>query len=156
MIELDVPGRGALALAHLVLDLNGTITLDGAVVPGVAEDLAALRDRLSITLLTADTRGTAAAVAGELGIDLQRLDAGDEAAQKAAFVERVGAANAVAIGNGANDAAMLAAAALGICVLGGEGAATSAWSAADVVAGDIRTALGLLLHPRRLLATLRH
>jgi soluble P-type ATPase len=95
-------------------------------------------------------------VAGELGIDLQRLDAGDEAAQKAAFVERVGAANAVAIGNGANDAAMLAAAALGICVLGGEGAATSAWSAADVVAGDIRTALGLLLHPRRLLATLRH
>jgi P-type E1-E2 ATPase len=155
MIEVAIPGRGALALTHLVLDMNGTIALDGAIAPGVAEDLADLRDRLSITLLTADTHGTAAAAAAELGIGVHRLDAGDETAQKAAFVERVGASGAVAIGNGANDAAMLAAAALGICVLGGEGAATSAWSAADVVAGDIRAALGLLRNPRRLVATLR-
>lgn len=155
MIEIGIPGRGELALAHLVLDMNGTIALDGVVVPGVAEDLADLRDRLSVTLLTADTHGTACEVADALGVALHRLDPGAEAAQKAAFVERVGAAGAVAVGNGSNDAAMLEAAALGICVLGGEGAATSAWAAAEVVTGDIRTALGLLRHPRRLLATLR-
>lgn len=36
MIELDVPGLGMLALKHLALDLNGTIALDGQVLPGLA------------------------------------------------------------------------------------------------------------------------
>jgi len=79
---------------------------------------------------------------------------GDEAEQKRSLVERLGAERVVAIGNGANDAGMLQAAALGIAVLGPEGLAGEAWQAADVVAG-IHQALDLLLHPRRLVATLR-
>jgi len=45
--------------------------------------------------------------------------------------------------------------ALGIAVVGPEGAAGAAVGAADVVVTDIRTALDLLLRPRRLVATLR-
>jgi soluble P-type ATPase len=61
----------------------------------------------------------------------------------------------VAIGNGANEFAMLRHAALGIAVLGGEGLALDCLNAANVIAPDIGTALDLLLRPCRLIATLR-
>jgi soluble P-type ATPase len=61
----------------------------------------------------------------------------------------------VAIGNGANDAAMLSTAALGIAVLGPEGTARESIEAADVVVTSIEIGLDLLLNPRRLVATLR-
>ena len=70
-------------------------------------------------------------------------------------MDRLGAERVVAIGNGANDAEMLAAAALGIAVLGPEGLATATLRAVDVVVGRIEDALDLLLQPQRLVATLR-
>jgi soluble P-type ATPase len=50
---------------------------------------------------------------------------------------------------------MLRSAALGITVLGGEGAARETLGACSVVCRDILSALDLLLHPKRLVATLR-
>ena len=50
---------------------------------------------------------------------------------------------------------MLKEAALGICVLGGEGASREAIANADLVALHINDALDLLLKPDRLVATLR-
>jgi P-type E1-E2 ATPase len=152
---IDVPGREPLTPRHLVLDLNGTIALDGQVLPGVAERVTALRESLAVYLLTADTRGQGAVTADRLGVRLHRLAPGQEAEQKAGFVRRLGAAHTVAVGNGANDALMLAAAALGIAVLGREGLAVSALQAADLVVPDVVAALDLLLTPRRLIATLR-
>jgi P-type E1-E2 ATPase len=154
VIRLDIPGRGILELEHLVLDLNGTIALDGAVLAGVPQRLAALSEKLSIHLVTADTRGQATAIAEQLGVELTLVAPGNEAEQKRALVERLGAERVVAVGNGANDVGMLQEATLGIAVLGSEGLAGEALRAADVVAG-IHEALDLLLHPRRLMATLR-
>lgn len=154
VIRLDIPGRGVLELEDLVLDLNGTIALDGEVLAGVPERLAALSESLSVHLVTADTQGQAAAVAGQLMVRLVLVTPGDEAGQKRALVAGLGAERVVVIGNGANDAGMLQAAALGIAVLGPEGLAVEALRAADVVVG-IHDALDLLLHPRRLVATLR-
>jgi P-type E1-E2 ATPase len=154
VICLDIPGRGILELEHLVLDLNGTIALDGEVLAGVPERLAALLEKLPVHLVTADTQGRAAVIAEQLQVRLVLVTPGDEAEQKRALVERLGAERVVAIGNGANDAGMLRAAALGIAVLGPEGLAVEALQAADVVA-TIHDALDLLLHPRRLVATLR-
>ena len=68
----------------------------------------------------------------------------------------LGQVSVVAIGNGNNDVGMLAAAGLGIAVLGPEGTASRALTAADLVAGDICSALELLLFPQRLFATLRY
>ena len=152
---IDLPGRAPLTLRHLALDLNGTIALDGQLLPGVAERVARLRDRLDIYLLTADTSGRGAATASQLGIQLHRLASGQEAEQKAGFVRHLGAAHTVAVGNGANDALMLSIASLGIAVLGHEGLALPALQAADLVVPDIAAALDLLLHPKRLIATLR-
>lgn len=155
MLTIEIPGYDHLALEHLVLDLNGTLALDGEILPGVAERLVALSPHLQIHLLTADTWGRGSDTAAALDISLHRLTPGDEAAQKRAFVESLGAEKVAAVGNGANDAEMLAMAALGVTVLGPEGLGRPAWQNADLIVPDIGAALDLLLHPQRLIATLR-
>lgn len=155
MLEIALPSRDPIRLEHLVLDLNGTAALDGALLPGVRERVARLRPVLTVHLVSADTQGTLTAVAEDVGAVPHRLGPGDEAEQKAALVERLGADRVVAIGNGTNDAWMLERAALGIAVLGPEGLAVSCLQAADIVVPDILAALDLLLFPRRLVATLR-
>lgn len=156
MISLDIPGVGAYEWSHLVLDVNGTLSTDGVLIPGVAERLQELGSSLAIHLLTANTRGTAGEIAAHLGVGWELIQAGQEAEQKRRFVASLGAANVVAIGNGRNDALMLAEAGLGIAVLGVEGTAAKTLLAADIVARDINEALDLLRTPQRILATLRH
>ena len=87
MIALSIPGLGDCAWKHLVLDLNGTLTTDGILVPGVAERLQSLSQVLTLRLLTADTRGTAGALAQNLGAELVRVNRGREAEQKRAVVQ---------------------------------------------------------------------
>ncbi len=155
MIELNVPGKGVILLDHLVSDVNGTLAVDGQVIDGVARALAALRDRLTLNLLTADTFGRQAEIDRKLGVQAVRISPGEEAEAKAAYVRRLGAERVVSIGQGANDAGMLREAGLGICVLSPEGLAVEALIAADVVAPNILEALALLEHPLRLVACLR-
>ena len=155
MIELLIPGRDSLQLDHLVCDVNGTLTLDGRLQEGVARAINALRDRLTVHLVTADTHGRQAEIDRMLALEAMRLTSGDEAAQKAALVERLGAARVAAIGQGANDALMLRAAALGVCVLSAEGAAVTTLTAADIVVPDILSAFSLFEKPLRIVATLR-
>ncbi len=156
MLHLEVPGLRALHLQHLVLDVNGTLALDGELLPGVAERLHRLREQLTLHLITADTHGRQDQIDRLLGLTSVRLVPGQpEAEQKAAFVRALGDEGVVAIGNGANDTLMFRKATLAIAVLGPEGLAAVALREADVLAPDILTALDLLLHPRRLIATLR-
>ncbi len=155
MIELTIPGRGTLRLAHAVLDVNGTIAKDGRLLEKVAKPLAGLRDRLTIHLLTADTYGKQDNIDLMLGMRATRLKPGNEGPQKADFVRQLGAETVVAIGQGANDADMLEAAAVGIAVLGDEGLAVATLVKADIVAANIFDALNLLEYPTRLVATLR-
>ncbi len=155
MIELNIPGRGTLQLEHLVLDVNGTLAKDGHLLDKIVKPLTALRDRLTLHLLTADTYGRQTAIDLMLNTQAVRLQPGDEPRQKGDFVRRLGADRVVAIGQGANDAEMLKAAALGIAVLSDEGLAVEALLSADIVMADIFGALNLLEFPTRLVATLR-
>lgn len=142
-------------IEHLVCDVNGTLALDGQLIEGVAPLLERLKAKVTIHLLTADTHGRQAAIDEVLNLRGERLQPGDEAGQKARFVQRLGAEQCAAIGNGSNDAGMLAAAALGICVLSAEGLSLEALQASDILARDIHSALELLEHPVRITATLR-
>ncbi len=155
MIELNIPGRGNIRLAHLVLDVNGTLAKDGRLLDKVAKPLAGLRDRLTIHLLTADTYGKQDNIDLMLGMRATRLKGEGEAEQKAAFVRQLGAEQVIAIGQGANDAAMLKAAAIGIAVMSEEGLATATLLSADLLLPTIHDALNLLEFPTRLVATLR-
>ncbi len=155
MIELNIPGRGEIRLEHLVSDVNGTLAIDGELPEGLVKRLSALRDRLTLHLITADTHGRQAVIDQQLNLRAVRLQPGSEAEQKAEYVRHLGAEKVVAIGQGANDAAMLKEAAIGICVLSTEGTAVSALLAADLVVRDIFEALELLEKPLRLVASLR-
>jgi len=155
MIELNIPGRGRLQIEHLVSDVNGTLAVDGQLLEGLARILWVLRDRLTIHLLTADTHGRQRLIDQQLGVQAMRLKPGDEAAQKAEYVRQLGAERVAALGQGANDAAMLKTAALGICVLSQEGVAVQTLLAADLLAPDIFAALELLEKPIRIVASLR-
>ena len=155
MIRMIVPGVGSFEIDHLLLDVNGTLTTAGTLLPGVAERIARLGEALQITLVTADARGTANALAERLGVAVQRVPAGGEAEAKANLARRLGGEGVAAIGNGANDALMLEAARIGIAVLGDEGVAVSALKRADLVTATITQALDLFIDPVRLVSTLR-
>lgn len=155
MIQLSIPGRAELRLEHLVSDVNGTLALDGQLMDGLARRIAALRDRVNVHLLTADTHGRQDLIDRQLGLSAVRIRPGDEARQKAEYVRELGAAAVAAIGQGANDAEMLKAAGLGICVLSAEGVAVETLLAADLVVPDIFIALDLLDKPLRIIASLR-
>ena len=155
MIEIEVPGFIKFQLEHLVLDVNGTIAKDGQLISGVAELLEVLRTSLTIHLITADTHGNQDVIDRILSLRAVRIPLQNQAEAKLRYIERLDAAKVVAIGNGANDCAMLEKAALGICVIGPEGTSVSALLKADVVVLDIRAALEMLIYPTRLIATLR-
>jgi soluble P-type ATPase len=149
-LVVDIPGGASLRLEHLLLDVNGTLTDRGVLVAGVAERLAAIAERLDVRILSADTFGTLDDVAGALGLRAERVRAG---ADKARVAVELG--HCAAIGNGLNDAAMLEAAALGIAVVGPEGASGAVVRTADVLCASILDALDLLLDERALAATVR-
>lgn len=155
MIELNIPGRGVIQLQHLVCDVNGTIALDGQLREGVKQYLSTLRDRLTLHLLTSDTHRKQDMIDMQLGMQAVRIHPGDEAGQKAAYINMLGAETCVAIGQGANDAGMLRQAALGICVLSPEGTALETLMQADLVTATVYEALDLLDKPLRIVASLR-
>ncbi len=155
MLVQDIPGFGELGLEHLVLDLNGTLTVAGEWIPGVTERLARLSQTVTVHVVTADTYGVAADRVGGLPLTLTVLVGAGEAEQKAVYLAALGPERCVAVGNGRNDVAMLRAARLAIAVIEGEGAAAEALAAADIVCRSASEALDLLLAPVRLRATLR-
>ena len=155
MIEIRVPGFGDLSLSHLVCDYNGTLALDGALLPGVADALRDLAEDMQIHVVTADTFGQASSQLAGLPLRLTIIPSASPVDAKLAYVSRLGADGVVAVGNGRNDVEMLKAARVGIALMQGEGGAAAALVAADIVARSILDALGLLCAPQRLLATLR-
>lgn len=155
MLQIDIPGYRTLNLMHLVLDMNGTVACDGKILPGVAERLEALGPSLTVHVLTADTFGGAATEFRGLPCRVEVVPPDGQTQAKRDYVFRLGSEEAVCIGNGRNDVLMLQDAALGIAVIQEECAAAETVAAADLVAPDILAALDLLLHPKRLMATLR-
>jgi soluble P-type ATPase len=48
MLTIDIPGAAALRLEHLVLDFNGTLACDGALLEGVAPCLDRVAEHLQV------------------------------------------------------------------------------------------------------------
>ena len=155
MIEIDIPGYRTLALEDIVFDYNGTLAVDGEVIPGVKEALRSLAERLTIHILTADTFGKVKSRLSGLPCKITILPENEQDIGKRNFVQSLGADRTVAVGNGRNDRLMLQASALGIAVILGEGASAQTLAMADVVCTSILEALALLDNPLRLVATLR-
>lgn len=155
MLTVQLPGGRDYTLHTAVFDYNGTLAADGLVADEVKRRLAALAEVLRVVVVTADTFGQARDQLEYLPVELVILGEGEGGAAKAAFVAAAGADGVVAVGNGVNDRDMFTAAALAICVLGPEGASLPTLLAADIAVPGPLEAIGLLLSPKRLVATLR-
>jgi soluble P-type ATPase len=155
VIDVEIPGRSALRLSHAILDLNGTLAFDGAVGEGVVERLLRLRERLDLVIASADTTGTLASWGERLGIRTRRAADGADKVRVLEELRGSGAKAVAAFGNGMNDVPVLRRADLAVVVLGREGAAGAALSAADLVCLGPEDALDLLLQPLRLASGLR-
>ena len=88
-------------------------------------------------------------------MDIRILSGENVGAAKAEIIEWLGAASAIAVGNGDNDVAMLQKAIISIAVLGSEGCSVKALQSADLLVKDINDALMMVLTPQRLVAGLR-
>ncbi len=154
MLTISIPGREIIKLSHLVLDYNGTIAVDGRLIDGIESRLEALSDNLEITVITADTHGTAARNCAGLPLTVQTYPTVEVGAVKAEETMKKHG-GVVCIGNGYNDIQMFDSADLSVCVIGREGCCGTLLSHADIVAASIHDALDLLLKPDRLRATLR-
>jgi soluble P-type ATPase len=155
VIRIDVPGFRCLDIDAMLLDFNGTLACDGVLQDGVADRLKRLASSVALHVATADTHGTARGALAALPLTLHVLDAGDQAQAKRRILAMLRPERTAAIGNGRNDRAMLADAALSIVVCAGEGCAAEASRVGHVLCRDACDALDLLLLPRRLVATLR-
>jgi P-type E1-E2 ATPase len=155
MIKIDIPGNKILQLEHLVLDYNGTIAFDGALIDGVKESLAELSQLLTVHVITADTFGSVRKALEDIDCKLAVIPLDHQDVAKLEYVKNLGREQTVSMGNGVNDRLMLKASALGVAVVSGEGSAFETLASADVVCTDILSALSLLIHPLRLTATLR-
>lgn len=155
MLAIAIPGFGDLKLEHLVLDYNGTLAVDGKLIPGVREALVALADHVEIHVVTADTYACAGNELSGMPVKITIIPPESQADAKLAYVKELGTERVCAVGNGRNDRKMLAAAAVGIALVQLEGGAGEAIAGAAVVAIDVHNALDLLRCPRRLIATLR-
>ncbi|KUJ95362.1 MAG: hypothetical protein XD41_1640 [Desulfonauticus sp. 38_4375] len=155
MLVLDIPGREKLVLEHLITDYNGTIALDGKVIPGVIDLFKILSKDLKIHIITADTHNNVSSQFKGLDFTIHIIDKKNQDLEKLKYIEKIGREKCVCFGNGANDCLMLEKSALGIAVLQKEGLCSSLLFTSKIVVSNILDGLELLLNPLRLVATLR-
>ena len=155
MWKIDVPGFRKLKINYLVFDFNGTLAVDGKLVKGVSERLNKLSQHLNIHILTADTYSTVRSEFSDSKIEIHIIAPNNQDREKVEYIKSLGCDRVVCFGNGANDKLMLKESALGIGVLLEEGIYINSLISSDIVVKDIIDGLDLLLHPLRLVATLR-
>jgi soluble P-type ATPase len=155
MFKLNIPGFGLVKLEHLVSDFTGTLSVNGLLLPGVRAQLNEISKFLKVHILTADTFGKARKELEGIKCIIHILKGRRHDIQKEEYIKKLGSENVVAFGNGNNDRKMLKSAKIGISVSQGEGCAVSAITASDIHVPNANAGLDLLLHPKRLKATLR-
>ncbi|RLB39817.1 MAG: ATPase P, partial [Deltaproteobacteria bacterium] len=87
MIEIDIPGYENLHLEHVVLDYNGTMAVDGKLIPGVKERLLDLAKKLKVHVLTADTFGRVVKELSDVPCKVYILRSGHEDIGKMNYVK---------------------------------------------------------------------
>lgn len=154
-MPVEIPGYGILALEHLVFDYNGTLADGGVPVKGAADLINRLAGIYKVHVITADTFGTVVKELEGVNCSVVVIPRENQSKAKLDYITRLGKEKCAAIGNGNNDRLMLKEAALGITLIGDEGAFTSTVLASDIVCRNIADAINLFLDADRLIATLR-
>jgi len=153
---IEIPNFKTLDITDIVCDYNGTIAKDGILLSEVKKLFQELAQHYKLHVITADTFGTVTKQLADDKATVKILTSKDHTKEKAEYINTLDAQKCIAIGNGNNDKDMLKTAAIGIAILGDEGCATQALFNADICCKNINDALKMLLHTKRLVATLRN
>ncbi|MCF6245900.1 MAG: ATPase P [Desulfobacula sp.] len=155
MIKINIPGFGQINIEHVIFDYNGTIAKDGTLIKGVKQGIAQFSNQVKFHVITADTFGFVEKQL--LGVDavLTIIPKGDQDQKKLDYINTLGSAHTICVGNGANDRLMLKEACIGIAILGDEGLASSSLLVADLLVKDILDVFAFFQTPERLIASLR-
>lgn len=152
---IEIANFKTVKITDIVCDFNGTIAKDGVVLPEIKGLFEQLSKKYTLHVITADTFGSVHAQLKEYNTNIKVLSSDNHTKEKAQYVSTLGADNCIALGNGNNDKEMLHLAAIGISILGDEGCAKDALLSSDLTCKHITEAFDLLLHTKRLVATLR-
>ncbi len=156
-MKFDISGAEPLDIHSVLLDFNGTLAQGGKISEPARQLLEELAQSAKLYVATADTRGNAASECAGLPVELLALPTGmSEDDAKLQLLKQLGPEHTAAFGNGRNDALMLARAALGVCILGEEGANKMAVASARIMVRSVEDGLKLLTEPQRLIAVLRN
>ena len=152
-MEFQIPGTGNIKIETIILDLNGTVTVNGRIVRGLRKRLQKLKKQgIRVIILSGDTRGNASKVADKLGIELIKTATQDEKKKEALKLDP---STCAAVGNGLIDAKYFESVRLGIVTMQSEGVHVQTLRAADIVVPSVINAVDLFIHEKRLIATLR-
>lgn len=154
MISIDIPDFGKVNIKHIVCDYNGTLAVDGVLIPGVQEAINSIKD-VKIHVITADTFGLAKGQLEHTDCQLTISPKENQADWKLQYINSLNAKETMCIGNGRNDRKMLKACAIGIALIQREGAAIQTLKEADIICTSILHAFEYMSQPKRLIATLR-
>jgi soluble P-type ATPase len=140
-------------LNTIVLDLNGTLSVNGKLVDGVVERIGKLKELgYKIYLFSGDIRGTAADIAKALDIELKYASTTYE---KDKLSRDLNFDSTVAIGNARIDIGTFKNAKVSIATLQGEGIHFGVLNNVDILVSSINDALDLLIEPKIFEATMR-
>jgi soluble P-type ATPase len=153
-MEYKIPGYSEkLEINTLLLDLNGTLTVDGVMPLGTLNQIGQLKEQgFRPVLISGNTRGDAEEIALDLDIDFRQATTAEDKAMVGKGYEL---RTAAVIGNGLIDEKLMLIARLGIVTLQAEGAHPKTLLAADIVVPTITDAFDLFLKPERMIATMR-
>lgn len=140
-------------LSTIILDLNGTLTVGGTIISGVAERLQALKELgYKIVFFTGNTRNNAKELAQQLEIGWVLATDGEAKKEQAL---KLNPETCVSIGNGLIDLELMKVVKLRMVTLQAEGVHVQTMLHSDIVIPTINDALDLLIDQQRLIATLR-
>lgn len=146
-------GVGEIELDTIILDLNGTLAVNGKLVDGVKERLSKLKELgYTIYLFTGDQRGNAALLAAEIGIVLQKATSSDE---KEELSLKLNSEKTVAIGNARIDIGTFKHSKVRIATVQAEGIHVEILKHVDILTTSINDALDILINPDTFNATMR-
>jgi len=156
MLKFNIPGSfGLVKINNLVFDYNGTLAIDGKLIPQVRRYLKELSKKVKIYIITADTYGSAESGLEGIPCEIKKVPSSNQCEFKADYIKLIGADKTIAFGNGKNDFLMLKEAKIGIAVIQTEGAYSQTILNSDIVCNNIIDALELFSKYKRLKATLR-
>lgn len=149
----QIPGQENIEIKTLILDLNGTLQVGGKLVEGVKDRLSKLAELgFKLVFFSGNTRGDAADIARELGIEFKKAANSQD---KAVEARKLDPSTCASIGNGLIDLELTQTVKLGIVTLQAEGVHIKTLQSASIIVPTINDALDLFIDSSRLIATLR-